>query len=162
MPGGAARSRFTFRLPAAPSGGQFGHGVEGASPGSRTNSSTLAAAHRSSWASLTRPAWSPDTVSRDTSARMDLRASDLARRTRRSTSATASSTAGSPRSASGRSRGDGQAARCTDPSRHHDQTSSVTNGRNGANSRSSTPSAARRAATADASPAYARALTSST
>ena len=49
----------------------------------------------------------------------------------------------SPRSATG------HAARCTEPSRHQDQTSSVTYGRNGANSRSSTSSAVRRAPTAE-------------
>ena len=50
--------------------------------------------------------------------------------------------------------------------RHHDQTSSVTNGRNGANSRSSTDSAAVSAAFADPAPSapcspYRRPLTSS-
>ena len=44
----------------------------------------------------------------------------------------------------------GHGARCTEPSCHHDQTSSVTNGRNGANSRSCTLSAVASAARAEA------------
>ena len=44
----------------------------------------------------------------------------------------------------------GHAARCTEPSCHHDQTSSVTNGRCGANSRRSVTSASASAARADA------------
>ncbi|KUL48052.1 hypothetical protein ADL30_35635 [Streptomyces sp. NRRL S-1521] len=62
----------------------------------------------------------------------------------------------------------GRAARCTDPSRHHDQTSSVTNGGTGAKSRSRTSSAVRGAARADSMAAappwspYALALTGST
>ena len=59
----------------------------------------------------------------------------------------------------------GHGARCTEPSRHHDQTSSVANGSTGANRRSSTSRAIARAARAesvsgDGSP-YARSLTSS-
>src|SRR5439155_10223911 len=60
----------------------------------------------------------------------------------------------------------GHGARCTDPSCHHDQTSSVTNGRNGANSRMKVDSAATIAELAEVAPAapsspYRRALTSS-
>ncbi len=44
----------------------------------------------------------------------------------------------------------GQAARWTEPSCHHDQTSSVAKGRNGASSLSCTDRAARKAVTADA------------
>ena len=55
--------------------------------------------------------------------------------------------------ASGRSARVGHAARCTDPVCHHDQTSSVTNGRNGANSRRMTDNAAVAADTADAAAA---------
>ena len=44
----------------------------------------------------------------------------------------------------------GHGARCTEPGRHHDQTSSVTNGRYGANSRSSVDSATSIALLADA------------
>ncbi len=43
-----------------------------------------------------------------------------------------------PASRALRSTADGHGARCTDPSCHHDQTSSVTNGTNGANRRSTT------------------------
>src|SRR5207249_7469976 len=61
----------------------------------------------------------------------------------------------------------GQGARCTEPSCHQDQTSSVTNGRKGARSRSCTDKAPARVARADAAeagprPPYARSLTSST
>ena len=64
-------------------------------------------------------------------------------------------------------RGDGgHAARCTDPGCQADQASSVTNGRNGANSRSATDSAQRSVAAADSAAGaprspYARAFTSS-
>jgi len=62
--------------------------------------------------------------------------------------------------------GSGHGARWIEPSRHHDHTSSVTKGRNGANSRSSTDRASRSAAIADPAgagpkPPYARGLASS-
>ena len=49
-----------------------------------------------------------------------------------------------------RSASSGHAARCTDPSCHHDQASSVAKGRNGASSRTATDRPRRNAATADA------------
>ena len=59
------------------------------------------------------------------SARMPTLASDLALRTP-ATSPTAASSAGSPGSVVATSAARGHAARCTEPSCHHDQTSSVT------------------------------------
>ena len=109
-------------------------------------------------------------MTRAASARMETFASDFAFRIWPSTAAAVASTDGSPTPrrrpsrCRGRRRADGHAARCTDPSCHQDHTSSVTNGRNGANSRSSTDSAARSAPRADAPRApepYARAFTSS-
>ena len=115
------------------------------------------------------------TMTRAASARMETFASDFAFRIWPSTTAAvASSTEGSPTAArlsrradadpDAEADADGHDARCTDPSCHQDHTSSVTNGRNGANSRSSTDSAVRSAPRADAAPApepYARAFTSS-
>jgi hypothetical protein len=46
----------------------------------------------------------------------------------------------------------GQAARWIDPSRHHDHTSSVTNGMCGANNRNNVSSAAAKAARAESDP----------
>ena len=54
---------------------------------------------------------------------------------------TSASVSSAPPHAASTSSGVGHAARCTEPACHHDQTSSVTNGRNGANSRSSVESA---------------------
>ena len=74
-----------------------------------------------------------------TAARIDLLASDFARRMAPSTSAATARTWGSASgpAAARRSSASGQGERCTEPSCHHDHTSSVTKGRNGANSRSS-------------------------
>ncbi len=117
----------------------------------------------------------PWTMTRAASARIETFAAVLALRIWPSMVAAVCSTAGLPASApawagpASPAPPDGQAARCTDPSCHQDHTSSVTNGRNGANSRSSTDSAARSAPRADAaagpgaarSAPYARAFTSS-
>ena len=59
-------------------------------------------------------------------------------------------TAGSP--PAGSSAATGHEARCTEPVCHHDQTSSVTNGSTGANSRSCTESASASVACADPAP----------
>jgi len=88
---------------------------------------------------------------------MDRCASVLALRTRARTKAAASSTAGSESgpAASRSSAGSGQGLRWMEPppaSGHHDQTSSVTKGRNGAKSRSRVESARVRARLADAAP----------
>ncbi len=81
---------------------------------------------------------------------MDRRAADLAPRTAAIAAEAASSTAGSASPAAGlSSAGPGQGERWMEPSCHHDQASSVTNGRTGANSRSMTDSAARSAVTAE-------------
>ena len=72
--------------------------------------------------------------------RRELQRHDAARRRRRRPTASISASVG-------------HGALWTDPGRHHDQTSSVTNGRNGANSRSNTDSAVSSAALADAASA---------
>ena len=138
----------------------------------------LPAARRSSSLARTASAASADgprTMTRAASARMETFASDFAFRIWPSTAAAVASTDGSPTppgsadadadaDAEPDADADGHDARCTDPSCHQDHTSSVTNGRNGANSRSSTDSAVRSAPRADDAPApepYARAFTSS-
>ena len=87
---------------------------------------SLPAARRSAsaartWASA---ASGPTRVIEGTSARMPTLASDLALRTAASAAPTAVSSAASP--PAGTSSTVGQAARCTEPSWVHDQTSSVT------------------------------------
>ena len=83
---------------------------------------------------------------------MDTRAPDLAPRmaaiAREAASSARSPSPADPRGVSA-SAGSGQVARCTEPSAHHDHTSSVTNGRNGANSRSTTDRASLSAARAE-------------
>ncbi len=91
------------------------------------------------------------TVAVSTSARMETFASDFALRTPASASAAAVTTAGSP--PEGSSEATGHGARCTEPVCHQDQTSSVTNGSTGANSRSWTPSATASVACADSAAA---------
>ena len=91
------------------------------------------------------------TTARSTSVRIDRFASDFALRISDSAAAVAARTSGSPPPASG---GAGQAERWIEPSpaRHHDQTSSVTNGRNGANSLRIVSRATPSVAAADAAP----------
>ena len=109
-------------------------------PASRTSSSAASSAARRS------------AVSRDHDARRPRCASSaapslFALRTSPSTSAATAYTRGSPSPATRERRSaSGHAARCTEPSRHHDHTSSVTNGRCGAKSRSSASSASASAA----------------
>jgi hypothetical protein len=115
-------------------------------PASATSLSAADSAARRSAVSVT--------VTEATSARIDCLASDLARRMAVRTSEAAPRTATSPAPASSRiDVPSGQPPRWIEPSCHHDQTSSVTNGRNGANSRSSTFSARSSAARADSAPA---------
>ena len=82
------------------------------------------------------------------SVRIDSLASDFTLRSAASAEPAAATTPGSAAVRSGSA--DGHGARCTEPSRHHDQTSSVANGSTGANRRSSTSSAIARAARAEA------------
>src|SRR3954464_7128764 len=103
------------------------------------------------------------TVAASTSARIETLASDFALRTPASAAAATLTTAGSP--PVGSSEAVGHSERCTDPLCHQDQTSSVTNGSTGANSRSCTESASARVAWAEAAAGpepYARDFTSST
>ena len=81
-----------------------------------------------------------------TSVRSERFASLFALRISPSTSARPRYTAGSSAPNAASSSAVGHGARCTEPSRHHDHTSSVTNGRSGANSRSSVSSATASAA----------------
>jgi hypothetical protein len=72
-------------------------------------------------------------------------------RTAASAAATTGSTSASP--PAGSSAAVGHGARCTEPACHQDQTSSVTNGSTGANSRSCTDSASASVACADSAAA---------
>jgi len=128
----------------------------------------LPAARRSSAKARATAASTPRTTTTAPSALMETFAAVFALRTWPSTAAAICSTAVSPppppRVQPGLRSADGHGARCTDPSCHQDHTSSVTNGMNGANSRSSTPSAKRSAPLADSAPGpvpYARDFTSS-
>ena len=108
------------------------------------------------------------TITRAASVRSDRLLAVFAFRTSPTTSDATVSTSGAAFAAASRSGlASGHAARCTDPSCHHDHTSSVTKGRCGAKSRRSTSSARASAACAEAWPVsprapYARCLTSST
>ena len=85
------------------------------------------------------------------SVRIDTLASDLTLRSAASAAPAARDHAGVGVAGGGaQRRGVGHGARCTEPSRHHDQTSSVANGSTGANRRSSTSSARPSAARAEA------------
>src|SRR5271167_459973 len=95
------------------------------------------------------------TSTRATGARIGRRASDLALRTSLNTSAVtvnarswrpnSSAAVGAAAASASSSAASGQLAQCTEPCCHHDQTSSATNGRKGANSRWKTDSEWRRA-----------------
>jgi hypothetical protein len=126
------------------------------------------AALRSASKARASDASTPRTTTRAASVLMETLAAVLALRTWPSTAAATASTAGSPAPPpmvpSAPRSADGHGARWTEPSCHQDHTSSVTNGMNGANSRSSTPRAERSAPRADSAPGplpYARAFTSS-
>jgi len=94
--------------------------------------------------------------------RIDRLASLFAFRISPSTAAAAGYTVASADANDDRSSARGQSARWMEPARHHDHTSSVTNGMCGANRRRSVSSAHASAARAESEPAYARPLTSST
>jgi len=84
------------------------------------------------------------------SVRIETLASDFTlRRAARAAPAAATTSASAEPAADRRGAASGQAARCTDPSRHHDHTSSVANGSTGAKRRSIVSSAIRSARHAD-------------
>src|SRR5690606_5724135 len=111
-------------------------------------------------ANAARSAAGARTTSDATGVRNGLRASDLVRRTSPSTQVAASSARTAPGSAASMtsriSALVGHDARCTEPSCHHDQTSSVAYGRYGANRRSRVFSVTSIAALAEAAPAASR------
>lgn len=85
--------------------------------------------------------------------RIDTLASDFTlRRAARAAPAAATTPASASPAATRSGSAVGQAARCTEPSRHHDQTSSVANGSTGAKRRRSVSSAMPSAARAEAAP----------
>ena len=116
------------------------------------NSATEPAALRSPAASWIRSVaeLGPVTTVVSTGVRMETFASDFALRIFDKTIPASLSTVASPSCAAASSSVVGQALVCTKPSCHHDHTSSVTNGRNGANRRSCTESASAKVAFADA------------
>ena len=139
--------------------GLVAHGIE---PGERV---AIMSRTRYEWTLLDFACWAAGTASSTAviSVRIDSLASDFTLRSAASAEPAATTTVGSAAVRSGSATG--HDARCTEPSRHHDQTSSVANGSTGANRRSSTSRAIARAARADSvsgdgSP-YARSLTSS-